>query len=563
MFWNLYPAFDVDSLAFYFTYILEFLEKGHKFYSQAADIRHSVPIGENYLFALGFALQPNSTVFAQVIHGISKVMLMLCAYGSARILGAGSLSLLAPAFILSEEHVIASGANHFVRINMPLTFSIFLIGVSLYLFVTKKHSAFLFLALIAVLNAMTCKYLGVAYLAITLATLVFWIIYNKDVLSSLKENITKKQILILCFFIMAAAIPYLFNWVVTGSPVFPAALGPLTPKFYDTVATTLAKDHHYAFSLPDAIKNLTTFMVWPGILASKLLFPLALIAGFMGLLSKKEKRPLLQTALVFFFLSLIIVSISETYMIYEMRYYRYGIGIYSLAGTLLIAYILKTITDLRMLEKLRPTISFLFIILFCAYAVRYSFNVMNTSRPSFTKIINFLTLKESEEDIIQEHYADEQTDFEEYQKLKPTNMNTGFILPFSWPHTHFKIKGKNLAFLNSSLIASQDFFDKGLFAEALLKNHIEFIFNQKATNKNYPMEGASVFEVLEKCGQPLKENSNEFLTLNQSCLEDLSKQKNTTDAKKKLTKAAHKALSYPPYKPFNPPPYGGPAKLIH
>ena len=87
---------------------------------------------------LGFALDPHSTVFAQLMHGISKVMLIVGVYGAARSLGVGTLALLAAALVASDEHIVASGANGSVRprpVGADLIYGIF----ALVIFIAKSE----------------------------------------------------------------------------------------------------------------------------------------------------------------------------------------------------------------------------------------------------------------------------------------------------------------------------------------------------------------------------------------------------------------------------------------
>ena len=51
----------------------------------------------------------------------------------------------------------------------------------------------------------------------------------------------------------------------------------------------LGRRFHYGISFPEALKNVTAFMVWPGILPLKILFPLILLfLGAVAALLQKE-----------------------------------------------------------------------------------------------------------------------------------------------------------------------------------------------------------------------------------------------------------------------------------
>ena len=76
-FWNLYPMYDVDSMHDYLPSIVNLLKHGGLYFSPYEWVNYFMGRGENMVYALGLALNPKSSVFAQLLHGISKVMLML------------------------------------------------------------------------------------------------------------------------------------------------------------------------------------------------------------------------------------------------------------------------------------------------------------------------------------------------------------------------------------------------------------------------------------------------------------------------------------------------------
>jgi len=74
-------------------------------------------------------------------------------------------------------------------------------------------------------------------------------------------------------------------------------------------------------------------------------------------------------------------------------------------------------------------------------------------------------------------------------EINPSKL--GFLLPFNWPHALYPVKGKNIAFINAPGIKSEVYFDEGLFAEALLKEDIVYVFNRLAKGPDYPLGGGS------------------------------------------------------------------------
>lgn len=567
LFWNLYPAFDVDSLAFYFTAIQQSLEHGGRIFSPFTDIRHSVALGENYLYALGFSWWPHSTIFPQIIHGIGKVILLLCVYGAARSLGAGSLALIAAALIMSEEHVIASGANSSVRINMPLTLALFLTCFSLVMLASQQKREYLKLAVIAVLYALTCKYIAITYLICVAAAFSLWAVYDNNFRQHLKSIWQSPSIYLLLGAAAFAAITYTYNWIITGSPLFPASLGPLTSRHYDQVVSGLAASWHYHLSLGDAIKNLSAFMVWPGILSSKLLLPLSLGAGLTAMLfntniTENTKR-FFTYGICFAALSVVIIILHEMYMVFEMRYYRYGIGVYALACTLLLSFLWHVFLEKHTaFQRWSTFISFGLILVISAYCMRYSFDVMGSSRPSAKNIINFLSGQESEHAIMRGKLKKFETDFAALKNAQIDPKKLGFLLSFSWPQAIYPVEGRNIAFLNSAAFPSASYFNEGLFAQNLLQADIRYVFNQLSLNGDYPLRGGAVDGVLKHCGSPIVVGRTDILELPESCLKQLASQQNMADAKHRMDQALKSLTTLPPYDPFNPPPYGGSSGVV-
>ena len=357
-------------------------------------------------------------------------------------------------------------------------------------------------------------------------------------------------------------IPYGYNWFVTGTPFFPASFGPFASPFYDKIAGQLARDWHYHLSLPDAIKNVSTFMVWPGILSSKILFPLALLSSLLAFLSDKKEERLFTTGMTFFVMSVIIVILTETYVVFEMRYYRYGIGIYALACTFLIGFLLRTFLQQTFLKKFEKWITLGLVLLICAYCLHYSFNNMGNSRPQAKDIIAFLTGKETETHIIAKRYQIADQLYTELKNINPDPRHTGFLLSFSWPHTFYPIAGKNIAYINAGGFDTTVYFNEGLFAQALLKNDITFILNQLALDNNYPLPGGAAYNVFQQCGKPVSTTHSTFITLSDSCLKTVAAQHNLENAKERLNKALATIKTLPNYEPFNYPQYGGPSNII-
>ncbi|HOW35842.1 MAG TPA: hypothetical protein PL155_05450 [Candidatus Omnitrophota bacterium] len=564
-FWNLYPTFDCDALSFYFPMIQQFLDHGGKFFSRFADVRFLVPPGENLLYALGFAWHPHSTVFPQIIQGLSKVMLLFCVYGAARSLGAGVFSLAAAAFVVSEEHIVASGANVSVHINIILAFSIFLSLFGFFVFLTARKKEYFFLAAISVFNAMACKYLGVAYLGCFLIITALSFFANKELYAARKLSFKKQPatILSLAAAVFFASISYIYSWITTGTPLFPASLGPLRSPFYDNAVMTIGTQYHYHLNLSDALKNVTAFMVWPGILPSKILLPLALGTSLLAMLFLGKKHRFFFYGLSFFIMSIIVIILQAMYMVFEMRYYRFGIGVYSLACAFFLAFIFHLFLERsKILKKWEKPLSISLILLICIYCIRYSFDVMGSSRPYAEDVVKFLTFQKSESQIIAERYPKVPESYAAYKKANLDPKQLALFLPFNWPYTFYPVKGQHIGFSGSAAFPSVTYFNEGLFARALLDKNFRYIFNRYATERDYPLAGGAVYNVLNQCAHPISEEQKDILMLSETCLEKIAAKKDLQDAQGRLDRALSKIKSHPPYAPFNPPPYGGSSEVI-
>ena len=557
-FWNLYPMYDVDSMHDYLPSIVNLLKHGGLYFSPYEWVNYFMSRGENMVYALGLALTPKSSVFAQLVHGISKIMLMLTVYGAARTLGLGTLSLLAAAFILSEEHIIASGTNGHVHINIPYALSLFFIYYSIVILLKYQNYRYFYISLNAVLFAALCKYAAL-YHVLLYGILVITIMFlHQDIRRQVVQTPPRNLVLLQLPVILIAAYPFLFRWSLTGSPVFPAALGTFHTTFYDDSIQKLLRLFTYGLNGLDAIKNLSAFMVWPGILSSKILVPVALVAAITKLTSRNSQTTFFDYGIIFFVLSSVIILVQQLVMVFEMRYYRFGIGIYALSATLLLSSIVQQlIVNCHLPKSLVLPITWAFVLLVGVYCVRYSFDVMR-DRATFADIITFNIGAESESEILERHYPEYKSSYRQLQGLNLDDEHLGLLLEMGWPEFIYPVPGQQIAFGKTGAIPSYAYFDEGSFAHELHKKGIRAVFNQKATDSNYPFPGGAAYTVLQRCGRPLVGSTIEYLELSANCLITLSATKDIWGGKAKLHAAIDEQLSLPAYNPFTPPSYGRP-----
>lgn len=563
-FLNLYPSYDVDSLAFYFSIIQQWLEHGGKTFSHFNDIRRSVPIGENYIYALGFALQPHSTFFQQLIHAISKIMLMSCVYGGLCSLNIGIFALIGVALIAAEDHIVGSGVNEYVRINMPISASVFIMGYGMFLFFTHKRKEFLIIGILAAFNFISCKYLGLSYFGCLMIVLLLWIFTRqewKNILFSYQRYPQTLIILIAAAFF--TSIPYVYNFFVTGTPFYPSSIGAHSSLYFDSTAVALARGWHYHLNLMEALKSLSAFMVWPGILASKSLLPLALLSSLFLIFAKSRTKLFFNSGMSFFLMSLIAIILTETYLVFEMRYYRYGIGLYVSAATFLIFFIFQSIIDqYKFLQKIQKIIATLLVLFVSIYCMRCELKNTPSSRPTPQQIMTFLTGKISVEEIINNRLPKQHAVYQQIQEENINNQTVGFFLPFNWPQTYYPVRGKNIGFINSAAFPSVTYFNDGLFAQALLDTKIDVIINGLVHSPDYPLKGGAVYKVITQCTETSSSKEIEIIHLSKPCLEEFAKRKSIQEGQNNLNNALKLVAELPRYEPFNPPEYGGPSRII-
>ena len=555
-FWNLYPMYDVDSMHDYLPSIVNLLKHGGLYFSPYEWINYFMGRGENMVYALGLALKPASSVFAQLVHGISKVMLILTVYGAARTLGLGTLSLLASAFILSEEHIIASGTNGHVHINIAYAMSLFFLYYSIVIFLKYQDTRYFYVSFNAVLFAILCKYAALYHLLLY-GILIFAIVFlHQDIRRQLSQSLSLNLILFQLPAILISAYPFLFRWAQTGSPVFPISIGPFHTPYYDDAVQILLKLFTYRLSPADALKTFSSFMVWPGILSSKILFPVAFLAAGIQLLASKPPHSHFVHGVIFFVLSVTIVLVQQITMVFEMRYYRFGIGIYALSATFMIGAILQLLTFFHnSLQPLAKPGAWAIVFLAGIYCFRYSFDVMR-DRATLPEIVQFIRGTVSEAEIFEKHYPEYKDSYRQLLQLELNVEHLGLLLKMGWPEFIYPVSGRQIAFGKTGAIPSHAYFDEGSFAQELHDREIHVVFNQRATEPHYPFPGGAAYTVLQRCGRPLVATSTQYIELSLDCLVRLTKNRNIPASRDKLNVAIEALQSQPPYNPFTPPSYG-------
>ena len=455
---------------------------------------------------------------------------------------------------MSEEHIVASGTNVHVHINMAYALALFLMYYSIFHWIKYENLRYFWISLNAALFAILCKYNALYHLVLYVVIVTVMCILHRDVRRALLFKF-KPQIGILQTVVsLGATIPFLFRFLTTGSPFFPVNVGPFKTIYYDTAYQFLLSVDAWALSFSDAIKNLTAFMVWPGILSLKILGVLALLSACTTLFVAKNPHKFVKHGFVFFIITVLIVIVQQISMAGEMRYYRFGIGIYALSATFFIAAILLEVFALLTWPKFFTTLAtWLTIALVSIYCVRYSFDVMR-HRATYQNIIAFTSGKISEPAIMAERWPP--GSYSTLQNLAFNERELGLLLTMGWPEFVNPVPGRQIAFGKTGALPSYAYFDTGSFAYELQLHGIKTVFNQLANSSDYPFPGGVAYDVLQQCGHPLIEASTEFLELSSICLEDLASQRDSAAGVAILNSIIKDIQSRPIYRPFVTPPFG-------
>ena len=136
------------------------------------------------------------------------------------------------------------------------------------------------------------------------------------------------------------------------------------------------------------------------------------------------------------------------------------------------------------------------------------------------------------------------------------DQHLGLLLEMGWPEFIYPVPGRQIAFGKTGAIPSHAYFDEGSFAQELHNREIHTVFNQRATQPDYPFPGGAAFTVLQRCGRPLVPTSTEYLELSADCLVQLAATQNTLLGREELNIAITDMKSKPTYHPFNQPTYG-------
>ncbi|MBF0532869.1 MAG: hypothetical protein HQL23_07230 [Candidatus Omnitrophica bacterium] len=557
-FWNCYPTFVVDDLTSYFYAIQLMLEKGGFFYSQYSDARLSLPMGENLLYAIGFSLQNKSFLFPQLIMGVSKVMFVLTVYGAVEMFTGGVWPLLASAFIASEEHFIFSGVNRFVVLNIPLMFAVFMMFWGLFAAAQFRRKDYLIWSWLAIFFALNCKYVSLLYLFVYF--IFFIVLFGNDqfilnrqrrIFFSLPTTLTLGLIGVVTMF------QYLWRLLATGSPLFPMPLGIFKPYFYDPFAIEIGRAWHFSLNVGTAIKNVTAFMVWPGILPLKILPIVGIIVAILSFSPKWKINQKFLFGIYCLFLSIILVVVQEIYVVFEMRYYRFGLGLAAFSATVLLScifdYFYSYVQGFHRLKNFSCYVLILPVVVFC---IKSSFGVLSPYRPDRKAILAFISGKTTESSIIETYYPEGNQVISTINRYHIPKENIGLFLTGSWPQAAYRISGNNFALANADALPSRAYFDKVLLAKIFLKNNIQYIFNRGMLGPGYPLQLGTTFDLVNECGTVLEKKEITIWELNKACLKEQTYSKDPS-AGESLYKNAHEYLTtLEKYDPFLPPPYG-------
>ena len=560
-FWNIYPTIDVDSLATYFAYIKNMLQNGGYYFSRFDDVRLYNPLGDNLIYAFGFSLGQGSLVYAQLIHGLSKVFLLFIGFGFGRYFGLNRAAVLVPLLMLSEEHWLASGANYYVRLNTMFVFAIGVWALGLAAWIKDRRPSAALLVIASSLMGISCKYFALPLLPIGL--LVIGLTGGVTVLSHVKPLLALTPLL------FGASATYIRSWIFTGSPFFPASLGPLKTTIYDQAAQTVGMLNHYRLDPRNALINFSIFTAWTRILPLKWIPAFCMANGLLLAIRRVRPTKVLTTAFALSIICVAFVMYQEMYIVFEVRYYRFPLLLQSVTFALLVAGLINQLRDVagnafksvaeRISETVRRVVTTAaiwgFVLLCTIYCMNYSFNVMYDTRGSAKEIGKLIVGSLTEEQILKRHHGNYIKMWNDLNAAGLNNRSTGYFTIFSWPAFLSPLEGLNLSFFQTAAMPSYMYFDEGSFAAELVQLGIKRIINQKI-NASYPIGSKAVFSVISKCGKKVPDKAY-LLDLNEKCLSKLAEKSDTKKAIAYMEQAIAELVKRPKYEPFVPPWYNG------
>ncbi len=394
---NFHPQFDVDSLGYHLLGIL-WLYHRPEFPAIYQIIENTyIPfrfIGfEDFLLVSG--LPWDLAFFAGLIGGLLKC-LTLVTIVSLTPLPWRALSYLSVFLVLIDDHFFFSGQSTHVYLNPG-----FIGIVALSFFhcwrTLRGHSASAWNLLILTPGVSASKYHGL-YFAMFFS-FVLIVFFLKKIIGRIykgpnwdfKFRFASNSI---CFFAMFG-----LNWLETGSPLYPLALGPFrawsNPIGLQNFLPVFPSGSFF-MSIAHPIKS----MVWPGNLSLKiaavLVFPVAAVYIYLRIFRKNPLKALLlrerpmSLACFGFTVSLAWVCLAEMIVSNESRYPRYIYGFTVIA----IAAFLSAVRPRRFSTPLWNQKLFgLAVLGYLIFTIdtRY-INVPVANRPHWEKILHFLKL---------------------------------------------------------------------------------------------------------------------------------------------------------------------------
>ncbi|OFZ80477.1 MAG: hypothetical protein A2583_14345 [Bdellovibrionales bacterium RIFOXYD1_FULL_53_11] len=558
LFWNIYPTIDVDSLATYYYSIKKMLDAGGFFYSRYDDVRLYNPLGDNLLYAPGLIFKEGGLVFAQLLHAVSKVFLLLLGYGAAVYFGLRRGALLVPLLIYSEEHLLASGANFFVRINTLLVAGIGLWAFGLAIWLREKRESGAWLAAFGALAGISCKLFAIPLLSV--AALIVMATGGMPLFRNFKF------LALFVPFIFGSSVCYFRSLILAGSPFYPATFGPFTSTYYDDAVQLMGRLAHFNLTPRQALINFSIFSAWTRILPLKWLAGLCFANGLLLILRRKRTDQILEMGFAFALCAILFVLYQEIFIVYEMRYYRFPILIQAIAFSFLavsmlgqleaiIADNLKASWTRSACVGFKTAVSWALLACFAAYCVSYSFNVMYDSRAQAHEVTGLISGAYKEREAVYRHHRDKMDLFKAVDAAGLNTSRLGYFTAFNWPKYLCPLKGVRLNLMQTGTMPSETYFDAGLFAAELLGLGIGHVLHYQIDPYSYPLGGTEVGKVLLKCGK----NSaviQQIIMLDEKCLAAFAAKKDIVMARERLKKLLNELRSRPPYEPFLPPEYG-------
>lgn len=346
---NCYFLADIDSHTSYlYTQKLWLSARSSIIGDPTSNIMIFYPQFDTIPYSLGLSIFGKETLFCQMINFLWRFIAILLVFGYASFRFNKYYGLAAVFFILLNDHIFYSGANHWVLINGAVIAFMF---ASAYNFweARRQMNTFRFaLALVFSIQLLANKFQVIYILFFLILT---GCLIQPDLFKKIREIISKKSLFfIILFSFIFILLWFVKNFIITGVPTFPIFTGKLgvfdfSPEKERVFVKICGGINPLLF-----LKYINYLFIWPGINAAKVIsitfssLPILFFAAFYR--NKFVKTDAMELC---FWLGLSITILMGTCLAshWEPRYYRYPLGIMAFTAVLSLHFIFNSCFGLK------------------------------------------------------------------------------------------------------------------------------------------------------------------------------------------------------------------------